>query len=68
MNILKATIRNTISSGQINKLREGGIIPAIVYGGTKENLKISLNFLFIFGTFISRIKEVQFRISFNYSI
>ncbi len=42
MNILKATIRNTISSGQINKLREGGIIPAIVYGGAKENLKISL--------------------------
>ena len=42
MNILKATIRNTISSGQINKLREGGIVPAIVYGGTKENLKISL--------------------------
>jgi large subunit ribosomal protein L25 len=42
MNILKATKRNTVSSGQINKLRAEGFIPAILYGGKENNLKISL--------------------------
>ena len=39
MNILKATKRNTVSSGQINKLRAEGFIPAILYGGKENNLK-----------------------------
>ena len=42
MNILKATKRNTESTGQINKLRSEGFIPAVLYGGKKNNLNISL--------------------------
>ena len=42
MNILKATKRSVTSSGQINKLRSDGFIPAILYGGKKNNLSISL--------------------------
>jgi len=42
MNILKATKRTTDSTGQINKLRSDGFIPAILYGGKKDNLKISI--------------------------
>ena len=42
MNILKATKRTTISSGQINKLRSDGFIPAVLYGGKKNNINISL--------------------------
>ena len=42
MNILKATKRTITSTGQINKLRSDGFIPAILYGGKKNNLNISL--------------------------
>ena len=42
MNILKATKRTTVSTGQINKLRSEGFVPAVLYGGKKNNLKISL--------------------------
>ncbi len=42
MNILKATKRTTTSTGQINKLRSKGFIPAVLYGGKKSNLNISL--------------------------
>ena len=42
MNILKATKRTTVTSGQINKLRSDGFIPAVLYGGKKNNLNISL--------------------------
>ena len=42
MNILKATKRSTVSSGQINKLRAGGFIPAVLYGGEKNNINLSL--------------------------
>ena len=42
MNILKATKRTTASTGQINKLRSEGFIPAVLYGGKKNNLNISL--------------------------
>jgi len=42
MNILKATKRTTTSTGQINKLRSDGFIPAILYGGKKNNICISL--------------------------
>ena len=43
MNALEATIRNTKTKGEINSLRVNGNIPAIVYGGTKPNQKISLS-------------------------
>jgi len=39
---LKATKRETKTRGQINKLRSDGFIPAILYGGSKESLNISL--------------------------
>jgi len=39
---LKATKRETKTTGQINKLRSEGFIPAILYGGSKNNLNISL--------------------------
>ena len=42
MNILKATKRSITSSGKVNKLRSEGFIPAILYGGKKNNLSISL--------------------------
>ena len=42
MNILKATKREITSTGHINKLRSGGSIPAVLYGGKKNNLNISL--------------------------
>jgi len=42
MNIIKATKRTTASTGQTNKLRSDGFIPAILYGGKKNNICISL--------------------------
>ena len=42
MNILKATKRTSASTGQTNKLRSEGFIPAVLYGGKKNNLNISL--------------------------
>ena len=43
MNDLKATKRETVSNGQLNKLRESGFIPAILYGGKDSNAKISVD-------------------------
>ena len=64
MNILKATKRNTVSSGQINKLRAEGFIPAILYGGKENNLKISLKKLHIqeiikTETFMSKVFDLD---------
>ena len=42
MNVLKATKRTSQTTGQINKLRSDGFIPAVLYGGKKSNLNISL--------------------------
>ena len=42
MNNLKAIKRDTATSGAINKLRESGFIPAILYGGKNSNQKISI--------------------------
>jgi large subunit ribosomal protein L25 len=42
MNNLKATIRETVTSGQLNKLRDSGLIPGIIYGGKDPNAKISV--------------------------
>ena len=43
MNTLEATIRNTNTKGEINSLRISGNIPAIIYGGSEKNQKISLS-------------------------
>ena len=42
MSNLKATKRDSSSSGSVNKLRESGFIPAILYGGKDPNQKISI--------------------------
>ena len=42
MNNLKATKRETVTSGQLNKLRDSGFIPGIIYGGKDPNAKISI--------------------------
>ena len=56
MNILKATKRETKSTGQINELRSSGFIPAVLYGGKKDNLNISLKKL----TLVDIIKTESF--------
>ena len=43
MNSLDASIRNTKSKGEVNTLRLKGEVPAIIYGGTEKNQKISLS-------------------------
>ena len=43
MNILKATKRSITSSGETNKLRLKGFVPAILYGGSDKNQNISIN-------------------------
>ena len=42
MNNLKATKRETVTSGQLSKLRDSGFIPGIIYGGKDPNAKISI--------------------------
>ena len=42
MNTIEATIRNTNTKGEVNSLRISGNIPAIIYGGSEQNQKISL--------------------------
>tara|TARA_B110000971_G_scaffold213550_1_gene244517 strand:+ start:705 stop:1457 length:753 start_codon:yes stop_codon:yes gene_type:complete len=42
MNNLKAIKRENTTTGQINKLRSEGLIPAIIYGGKDPNAKISI--------------------------
>ena len=43
MNSLEASIRNTKSKGEVSSLRQKGDVPAIIYGGTEENQKVSLS-------------------------
>ncbi len=43
MSLIQATIRDTKTKGQINTLRKSGNVPAIIYGGEKENEKVSLS-------------------------
>ena len=43
MATLNAKKRETKTSGDINKLREDGFVPGILYGGSEQNKKISLN-------------------------
>ena len=64
MNILKATKRTTASTGQVNKLRSEGFIPAILYGGKKGNLNLSLKKLHLQDlvrteTFMSKVFDLD---------
>ena len=64
MNILKATKRTITSTGQVNKLRSDGFIPAILYGGKQNNLSISLKKLHLQDliktkTFMSKVVELD---------
>ena len=43
MSTIQATIRNTKTKGQVNLLRQTGLVPGIVYGGENPNEKISLS-------------------------
>ena len=43
MNTLEANVRNTKSKGDVRSLRLNGNIPAIVYGGSEKNEKISVS-------------------------
>ena len=64
MNILKATKRVIDSSARVNKLRSDGFIPAILYGGKKNNINISLKKLSIQDlikteTFMSKVVDLE---------
>ena len=64
MNIIKATKRASASTGQVNKLRSEGFIPAVLYGGKKNNLNISLKKLHLQNiinteTFMSKVYELE---------
>ena len=64
MNILKATKRTSASTGQVNKLRSEGIIPAVLYGGTKNNVNISVKKLHLQDllrteTFMSKVFDLD---------
>jgi len=64
MNILKATKRSITSSGKVNKLRSEGFVPAILYGGKKNNLNISLKKLHLQDlirtkTFMSKVVDLE---------
>ena len=64
MNIIKATKRTSATSGQTNKLRSDGFIPAVLYGGQKSNLNISLKKLHLQDlvkteTFMSRVIDLE---------
>ncbi len=43
MNILEANTRNTKTKGDVRSLRLNGNIPAIIYGGSEQNEKISVS-------------------------
>ena len=43
MNSISATIRETKTRGDINSLRINGNIPAVIYGGSAKNQKITLS-------------------------
>jgi len=64
MNSIEASIRNTKTKGEINSLRQQGEVPAIIYGGTEKNQKISLSkkqvqYLIDQENFLSKIVSVK---------
>ena len=40
---IEATNRSSKTKGDINNIRNSGMVPAIIYGGTEENKKISID-------------------------
>jgi large subunit ribosomal protein L25 len=64
MNNLKATKRTSSTTGQVNKLRSEGFVPAVLYGGKKNNLNISLKKLHLQNlinteTFMSKVFDLD---------
>ncbi len=64
MSYLKATKRNNTSTGSNNKLRESGLIPAILYGGKDPNQNISvskkeISTIINSDTFLSKVLELD---------
>ena len=64
MSDIKATKRESLSSGSNNKLRAKGLIPAILYGGKDANQNISVNKKEISSiinsdTFLSKVLELD---------
>ena len=64
MNSIEASVRNTNTKGEVNSLRQKGEVPAIIYGGTEENQKISLSkkqvqFLIDQENFLSKIITIN---------
>ena len=43
MNSLEANIRENVTKGQLNTIRNSGKVPAIIYGGNDQNQKISIS-------------------------
>ena len=43
MNSLEAQIRTNVTKGELNTLRSNGSVPAIVYGGKEDNIKVSIS-------------------------
>jgi large subunit ribosomal protein L25 len=43
MNTLDANTRNTKTKGDVRSLRLNGSVPAIIYGGSSQNEKISIS-------------------------
>ena len=43
MNSLEASIRENTTKGQLNKIKNNGYVPAIIYGGKEDNQKISIS-------------------------
>ena len=43
MNTLDANIRNTKTKGELSAIRNGGSVPAIIYGGEAQNEKVSIS-------------------------
>ena len=43
MNSLEAQIRTNVTKGELNTLRSNGSVPAIVYGGNENNIKVSIS-------------------------
>jgi len=64
INNLKATKRDSKTTGELNVLRNKGFIPAVLYGGKNPNLKISieekrLNNIFNSESFLSTIIDLD---------
>ena len=43
MNSLEASVRDNKTKGQLNTLKKSGNVPAIIYGGKENNLKVSIS-------------------------